>query len=172
MHHEFDGHANGTVVGDLARGTMAGLAATWVMGQVTGYLYQAESDEARQAEDQARGGTTAYGVAAEKGAKAVGRELTDHERERAGAAIHWVLGAGAGAAYGAMRGRIPGAHLGAGLLFGTGFWAAVDEGVNTVLGLTPPPTAFPWQTHGRGLTGHLVFGVVAEATLRALDRVA
>lgn len=172
MHYEFDRHPDGSVAGDLARGAIAGLVATWVMGQVTSYLYQEESDEARQAEDEARGGKTAYGVAAEKSAEAVGRQLTKEERKQAGAAIHWVLGAGAGVAYAAARGRIPGADLGGGLLFGAGFWAAIDEGANTVLGFTPPPTAFPWQTHGRGLAGHLVFGVVAEATLRALDRVA
>lgn len=163
---------DGSLIGDLARGALAGVAATWIMGQATSYLYEHESGEAREAEDEAREGRTAYGAAAEKVAGVTGRELSDEERQRAGMALHWVLGAGAGAVYGAMRHRLPGADLGAGLLFGTAFWAVVDEGANTALGLTPPPAAFPWQTHARGLAGHLVFGVAAEATLRALDRVA
>jgi hypothetical protein len=43
--------------------------------------------------------------------------------------------------------------------------------MNPVLGLTPGPTAFPCQTHARGLSGHLVFGLV-EVMLEGLDRVA
>jgi len=163
---------NGTLAADLAKGAIAGLVATWVMGQLTTYLYEAENEEARKREDAAREGKTAYGVAAEKAAGMVGRELSDEERQRAGSAIHWVLGAGAGAAYGVMRHRIPAADLGNGLLFGTAFWAVIDEGANVALGLTPGPTEFPWQAHGRGLAGHLLFGVAADVTLRALDRVA
>jgi len=58
-----------------------------------------------------------------------------------------------------------------GTAFGTAFWGFVDEGVVPVLGLTPGPLAFPWQTHARGLVGHLTFGTVTDGTLRVLDRV-
>lgn len=160
-----------TILPDIVKGAVAGAAATWVMGQVTTYLYEQEEKQAREAEDEARGGKTAYGVAAEKAAGALGRELSEEERQQAGAAIHWALGAGAGAVYGALRGRVPGADAANGLLYGAAFWAVIDEGANTTLGLTPGPTAFPWQTHARGLTGHLVFGVAADTALRALDRV-
>jgi hypothetical protein len=47
-----------------------------------------------------------------------------------------------------------------------------NEIMNPALGFTPGPTAFPWQTHARGLGGHLVFGVVNEVMLEDLDRVA
>lgn len=157
---------------DLVKGAIAGAVATWVMGQATTYLYENEPRQAREAEDEARGGKTAYGVAAERAAGLAGRKLTEDQRKQAGAAIHWALGAGAGAVYGALRHRVPGADAGGGLLFGTAFWAVVDEGANTALGLTPGPTAFPWQTHARGLAGHLVFGVAADAALRVLDGVA
>jgi hypothetical protein len=160
---------SGSLTTDLVQGAVAGAAATWVMGQVTSYLYEHESEQARDAEDEARGGKTAYGVAAEKVAGAAGRELTADERKQAGSAIHWALGAGAGAVYGAVRHRVPAANLGNGLLFGTAFWAVIDEGANTLLGLTPGPSQFPWQTHARGLAGHLVFGVAADAALRVLD---
>jgi len=163
---------SGSMAGDLVKGAIAGVAATWVMGQVTTYLYEIESKQARQAEDEARGGTTAYDVAAEKAAEVVGQELSEGQRKQAGSAIHWVLGAGAGAVYGAMRRRVPMADAANGLLFGTAFWAVIDEGANATLGLTPGPTAFPWQTHARGLAGHLVFGVAADAALRAMDQVA
>lgn len=160
---------DGSLVIDLVKGAIAGAAATWVMGQATSYLYENESRQAREAEDEARGNRTAYGVAAEKAAGMVGRELTEDQRQQAGSAIHWALGAGAGAIYGVMRHRVPGVELGNGLLFGAGFWAVIDEGANTALGLTPGPTAFPWQTHARGLAGHLVFGVAAHVVLQVLD---
>lgn len=161
-----------SLAADVAKGALAGALATWVMGYATGYLYEHEAEEAREAEDEARGGRTAYGVAAEKAAGAVGRELGEDERARYGSALHWALGAGAGAVYGALRGRLPGAEAGNGLLFGAGFWAVVDEAGNTALGLTPGPGAFPWQTHARGLAGHLVFGLAADTALRAMDAVA
>ncbi len=159
-------------LGDLVKGALAGAAATWVMGQTTTYLYEHESRQARETEDEARGDKTAYGVAAEKTAGAIGVELSEDQRKQAGMAIHWVLGAGAGAAYGVLRDRIPRLDAGGGLLFGTAFWLIIDEGANYALRLTPGPTAFPWQTHARGLAGHLVFGVAAHAALNALDAVA
>jgi hypothetical protein len=162
----------GSILADVVKGALAGAGATWVMGQVTTFLYEHESKEARKQEDEARGNKIAYWVAAEKAAEMVGRELSDDERKQYGSAIHWGLGVGAGAVYGALRHRVPGADWGNGLLFGTAFWALIDEGANTALGLTPGPTAFPWETHARGLAGHLVFGVAADTTLRALDAVA
>lgn len=158
------------LVTDIALGAAAGLAATWVMGYVTSYLYENEDDAAREREDSARGGKTAYGVAAEKAAAMTGTALSDEQRQQLGSQIHWVLGAGAGAAYGAMRHRVPAADAGYGLVFGTAFWGLIDEGANTALGLTPAPAAFPWQAHARGLTGHLVFGVVTETILDTADR--
>lgn len=103
---------------------------------------------------------------------AAGQELSEDERKKYGSAIHWGLGVGAGAVYGALRDRVPGADWGNGLLFGTAFWALIDEGANTALGLTPGPSRFPWQTHARGLAGHLVFGLAADTALRLMDRVA
>lgn len=48
--------------------------------------------------------------------------------------------------------------LGAGVLTGLGLWLFVDEGANALFGLTPPPTAYPRETHVRGLVGHLAYG--------------
>jgi hypothetical protein len=158
-------------LGDLVRGALAGLAATWVMSQVTTVLYERENEAARKKEDDARGGKSAYGVAAEKGAGLLGIELSDEQRATAGSAVHWVLGAGAGAAYAAMRGRVPYADAGGGLLYGAVFFLAVDELGNTALGLTPGPQAFPWEAHARGLAGHLAFGAATEFSIRALERI-
>lgn len=157
---------------DLVKGAVAGAVATFVMGKVTGYMYEHEDRGVRREEDEARGGRSSYEVAAEKAAAAAGTSLDPRQRARAGSAIHWALGMGAGAAYAVMRRRFQVFGSAAGTAFGTGFWAFMDEGLVPALGLTPGATSFPWQTHARGLVGHLTFGTVTDGTLRLLDRIA
>ncbi len=157
---------------DLLKGAVAGAVATFVMGKVTGYMYEHEDRDARSKEDEVRGGRSSYEVAAEKVATAAGTSLDRRRRRQMGSAVHWTLGIGAGAAYAVLRRRLQGLGSAAGTAFGTGFWAFLDEGLVPALGLTPGATAFPWQTHARGLVGHLTFGTVTEGTLRLLDRVA
>ncbi len=159
------------VLMDLALGAVAGVAATWVMNRATTFLYEREDEQARQREDAARGGKTAYGIAAEKATAALGIRLSDSAQRKLGTGIHWALGAGGGAAYGVLRRRVPHADAGQGLAYGAAFFAVMDEGANTALRLTPPPAAFPWQAHARGLAGHLVYGVVTDTLLDAADRV-
>lgn len=158
-----------SLLADVIDGAIAGAVATWAMGQVTTALYDREGEKARHREDDARGGKSAYGVAAEKVAALAGSELDDDQRERYGSAIHWLLGIGAGAVYGALRPRSEVAALAGGMLFGTAVWLLTDEVATPVMGLTPGPTAFPWQTHARGLAGHLVYGAVANTTLAAIQ---
>jgi hypothetical protein len=59
-----------------------------------------------------------------------------------------------------------------GLAFGTAFYLVLDELLDPALGFTPGPGAFPWQTHLRGLGGHLIYSITGELALDALDRVA
>src|SRR5690242_19143302 len=153
-------------------GAVAGAAATWLMGQVTSFLYAHENAAAREREDRARHGTTAYGVAAERTAEAFDATLSPQQRKTYGLGHHWALGIGAGAAYGALRREIPGVAVADGLAFGLGFFLLMDEGIVYLLGLTPGPQAFPWQTHARGLAGHLVFGTAANAVLSVLESAA
>ncbi|MDQ3951262.1 MAG: DUF1440 domain-containing protein [Gemmatimonadota bacterium] len=158
-----------SMIADMIDGVIAGAVATWVMGKVTTYLYEHEDKAAREREDRAREGKTAYAVAAEKAARLAGAGLSEKEREEYGSAIHWALGVSAGAIYGVLRPRLESSELAHGLAFGTAFWLVMDEGAVYALGLTPGPAAFPWQAHARGLAGHLTFGAVADATLHALQ---
>jgi hypothetical protein len=146
------------------------------MGKATTWLYEHESEPARQREDQARGGRTAYETAAEKFAGLACQPLPDDERKKLGSAIHWSVGLGSSVLYALLRRRLqgqgPGIELAAGALFGTAVWLLLDEAGNVALGLTPGPAAFPWQTHARGLAGHLVLGLAAEGVLQAADAAA
>jgi uncharacterized protein DUF1440 len=154
---------------DLLLGAAAGAVATWTMDRLTTTIYERQPDKVREREDSARGEKTAYEVAAEKGADRLGKELTDDQRQRIGSSIHWSLGVMAGAAYGVLRNAIPAFGIGSGVAYGAAFWLAMDEAAVTALGLAPSPRAFPWQTHARGLAGHLVLGAVIEAPFDLLD---
>ncbi|HEY4639994.1 MAG TPA: DUF1440 domain-containing protein [Thermoanaerobaculia bacterium] len=147
---------------DLLIGIGTAAAATWLMDKATSALYERENPFAKQREDSARGGKSAYENAAE-------RWLGD---KKYGNAIHWALGLSAGALYAGLRHNSKKLHIGSGLLYGALFFATMDEGVNTALKLTPPPKAFPWQTHARGLAGHLLLGGLLEAPFDILDAAA
>jgi len=156
----------------IRRGAAAGAAATWLMTQATTWMYEHEGDDAKRREDRVRGSRTAYEVATEKGARAAGVELDDQRRQRYGTALHWATGIAAGIAYAALRRQMPAVAAARGLAFGAGFFLLVDEIANPALGFTPGPRAFPWQTHARGLGGHLAYGLATELMLEQLDRVA
>jgi hypothetical protein len=160
------------VTADLVKGAIAGTVATLVLDRVTTFMYEHERATVRNAEDRARSGRTAYEVAAEKLAVMLGTDLDAEQRKRVGLVIHWALGIAAGIGYAVYGRQRPSLRRAFGSAFGTAFWAAVDEGLVSLLGLTPPPKAFPVETHVRGLAGHLAFGVVADRTLRLLDAVA
>lgn len=156
-------------LGVLLDGVAAGALATWLMGKVTEALYRQEDPHAREREERARQGRTSYGTAAEKAAGLIGESLSDEQRKLYGKRIHWALGAGAGAAYALIRDRVPAAAAAGGLLFGTAFFLLMDEGLVYALGLTPGPREFPWQSHARGLAGHLAYGATAERALTLME---
>lgn len=154
---------------DILTGAVAGAVAAWVMNQATTWMQEHEGPEARRREEAARGDRTAYEIAAEKAASLAGADLSEARRRQAGTALHWATGIGAGVAYALLRRRAPAVTAAKGLAYGTGFYVVVDELLNPLLGLTPGPQAFPWQTHGRGLGGHLVYGATLEIVLDGLS---
>jgi putative membrane protein len=60
---------------------------------------------------------------------------------------------------------------GAGLPFGAAFWLLADEVSVPLLGLSKGPTEYPVSTHVYALASHLVYGVTAEMSRRALRQV-
>lgn len=148
---------------DLLLGAAAGAAGTFLMDKFTTLAYEREPKAARDREENARGGKTAYAKAAAK------LGASEEQQEAIGQAIHWSLGVGAGALYGALRHRSRKLGLGSGLAYGAAFWLVMDEVATALLRLTPPPQRFPWQTHARGLAGHVVLGGAIEAAFDALD---
>lgn len=83
-----------------------------------------------------------------------------------------MVGLTAGVLYALARRRIARAHSGQGLVFGLAFWLLFDEIMTVAAGLARPPQEYPCQAHARGLAGHVAYGIAADTTLDALDRVA
>jgi hypothetical protein len=135
----------------------AGYGAAQVMGPVTTFLYEQQTDEAKQQEEDASYGV-AYNVAAKKTAALVGKELTQEQAGKAGMAIHYALALGWVPLYMVARRRYGMTPFGAGTASGLSMALLVDEIGNPLLGFTPPPQAYPLVTHLRGIAGHLVYG--------------
>jgi hypothetical protein len=158
-----------SVLADAVKGGLAGLSAGWLMNALTTVIYDRQDPVARSREEDARGGKVASEVAAQKTARLFGRKLNDQSARKWGPVVHDGLAVGAGALYGVFRGRVPRLSLGVGLLFGLAFFVLADELALTALRIAPGPLAFPWQTHARGLAGHLTYGLATETQLRLID---
>jgi uncharacterized membrane protein YagU involved in acid resistance len=133
------------------------------MDRVTTLLYERQSPKTKELETKARDGKFAPEVVAEKAAKLAGRRLSKEQREKTAGAIHWSVGVSSGALYGVLRNRIHRLGIGSGVAYGIALSLLLDEAALTALGLSPPPAEFPWQTHARGVAGHIVLGAVLDA---------
>ncbi len=102
---------------------------------------------------------------------ALDHELTQREKEAAGTAFHYAMGATSGALYGAVAEIIPRVKAGAGLPFGAAVWVIADEGVVPALGLSKPATEYPISIHAYAFTSHLIFGLTTEVVRRAMRSV-
>jgi putative membrane protein len=83
--------------------------------------------------------------------------------------IHWVFGAAAGAAYGAIAEVYPQITGKYGANFGMTLMAVTHEGVLPALGLAAPPPEQEDREKRSEVVTHVVYGVVCE-TVRALVR--
>jgi uncharacterized membrane protein YagU involved in acid resistance len=150
------------VVLDAMRGAAAGAAATWVMDQVTQAMLDAQPPKVSEAER----------LAAVNGKGAV-ENVVDRVESETGfrvplTAVHYGLGVVPGAAYAVLRKRVPLIGAGGGLVYGFLLWLVADEYVNSSLGLSAPPTAYPPETHLRGLVGHAVLGAATNSGIELL----
>jgi uncharacterized membrane protein YagU involved in acid resistance len=97
--------------------------------------------------------------------------LQESEKEPAGAAVHYAFGTLSGGLYGALAEVTPQVTTAAGLPFGAGVWLLADEVSVPLLGLSKGPTAYPASTHVYSLASHLVYGLTAELSRRAVRHV-
>lgn len=162
--------AEESFTGDLLRGAAAGAIATWVMGKATTWFWDHESAASRAKYKELTGGKYVPDRAAEKLENLAGLHPSKEQHQMLAQANHWAVGIGAGIVYSLIKRQNKKVSTGRGLLFGAAFSTLFDEGLITLTGLAEPPQKYPWQAHARGLFGHLIYGVIADAALNVLDQ--
>lgn len=179
----------GDVLKGLAAGVLGGLAASFVMNQFQAALSKLmEGEERSHGAQSLQQGSPDHGIGkelAEQGvdkpddtaparlAQAISlgvfdKELDKSEKEVAGAALHYAMGATSGALYGALAEIIPEVKIAEGVPFGAAVWLIADEGIVPAAGLSKSPAEYPLQIHAYALASHLVFGLTTEVVRRAV----
>jgi hypothetical protein len=147
-------------------GAAAGYLAGQVMDKATTWFYERQSDASKQREGELlpEGAPLA---SARKLAGLIGAEPTDEQAGTIAATLHQGLGQLYGVVAAALTRRgVP--PVRAGLASGAAGFLLVDELANSLF-FTPPPQAYPVESHLRGVVGHLTFGA-ATGVLLALAR--
>ena len=104
-------------------------------------------------------------LAGKKLVSLVGRDVSDQQAAKIGSVVYWALGMSYGMAAAVLaRAGVP--PLVAGIATGA-MALVVDGGVMSAF-FTPPPLAYPLDSHVRELVGHLGYGAVAGTMLSAV----
>jgi putative membrane protein len=158
-------------------GAIGGVAGTWAMNEAQRMWTRAvdgEAPESAAGKHDARDwqerseGQNSNEIAAQTVATAVlGRRLDRDELAVGAALVHFTFGAAAGALYGALAHRHPRYAVGIG--FGLGVWLLADEIAMPLLGLSDSTLRRPAEKRLQSIAAHIVFGMTAESTRRALD---
>jgi putative membrane protein len=182
-----DNGNDGNVWKGLVAGLAGGLVASWTMNQFQAAwmrvaansekphgaqsMQPSEGSTGNQAEDGKEQDDATVETAKVISRNVFGHELEESEKKPAGAAVHYAFGTATGGLYGALAEVTPQVTSGAGVPFGAAFWLLADEISVPVLGLSKGPTEYPVSTHVYALASHLVYGVTAEMSRRALRQV-
>jgi hypothetical protein len=151
----------------LLVGAAAGYLAGKVMDQATTWFYERQSDASKRREQELlpEGAPLA---SARKLAGLIGAEPTDDQAGTIAQAMHQSLGQGYGVVAAALTRRgVP--PLAAGVASGAAGFVLVDELANGLF-FTPPPQAYPVESHLRGLVGHLTLGAAMGVLLAVARR--
>jgi len=160
-----------TVAGDVVKGAVAGLigglVASLVMSEYQALLSTLSEEEKKpkkKKEDE---------PANVKTAEAISENVFDHklkksEKEPAGVAVHYAMGATSGLIYGIAAEIAPVTTAGLGLPFGAAVWLVADDIVVPALGFAKPATEYPLSTHAYALSSHLVYGLATDLVRRAV----
>jgi hypothetical protein len=137
------------------------------MDRATTWFYDRQSDASKQREQELLPDGAPI-AAARKLAGLLGAEPTDDQAGTIALAMHQSLGQGYGVAAAALTRRgVP--PMAAGVASGMAGFLLMDELANSLF-FTPPPQAYPVESHLRGIVGHLTLGVVIGALLAAARR--
>lgn len=154
---------------DIVAGILGGIVATRVNDYVEKAFW-----EATPASEKAREPETEHESSAEAAAHMLLARETEAPRQQdvevVKKGVHYGLGAAWGPLYCWLRRHADMPPALAGITSGTALSLIVDETLNPLLGITPPPDAYPESAHLRGLLTHVIWGLVCGATAETLRR--
>ena len=157
-------------INDVVKGAVAGfvggLVASFVMSEFQTLLSALSEEEKKSKKKKEEPANV-------KAAEAISEAVFDHklkksEKEPAGEAMHYAMGAASGLIYGAAAEIAPMTTVGLGIPFGAAVWLVADDVVVPALGLAKPATAYPLSTHAYALSSHLVYGLTTDIVRRAV----
>ena len=151
------------ILASVAAGAISGLVGTFAMGQF-------QSLSSRVSQKQSDGGSSSE-PATVKAAEAISenvfdRDLTESEKQQAGPAVDYAIGALIGAVYGVSATAMPISSAGRGMLYGGAVWLLADEFAVPALGLSGSPTKSPLSSHMNALSAHMVYGFTTDLVRR------
>lgn len=100
----------------------------------------------------------------------LGHRLSPGQKGFVAAIVHYGMGAGLGAAYGAAVERVPALNFGMGSAFGVGESLAVESVGNSLLRVTRPLRDYSMFEHLQSAVDHAVYGFTLELTRRSLRK--
>ena len=156
----------GDVVKGAVAGLIGGLVASFVMSEFQ-TLLSALSEEEKKPKKKADEPANV------KAAEEISEVVFDHrlkksEKEPAGEAMHYAMGATSGLIYGVAAEIAPMTTVGLGLPFGAAVWLVADDVVVPAFGLSKPVTEYPLSTHAYALSSHLVYGLTTDLVRRTV----
>lgn len=181
---------------DLLKGALAGLAAGFVASAVMNQFQKTVSpmitgEKRSHGAQSLQKGSPQMGIgkklaedglddptddAAERLANAMnvaatGEALDKGRKDTVGTVLHYGYGASMGAVYGMAAEVLPEIAVGKGAVYGGMIWAAADEGVVPLLGLSKAPVEYPLPVHISALAAHVVYGLVLEVVRRGVRKI-
>lgn len=154
---------------DLAAGVIGGVVATWANDFVEKAFWNVTPEHEKAREPDTEDDSSAH-AAARMLLERVEEKPPEDAVEVARHTVHYGLGAAWGPLYCWLRRHADMTPALAGIASGTALSLIVDETLNPLLHITPPPDAYPPSSHVRGVVTHVVWGLVCGATAETLRR--
>ncbi len=167
--HEGAGMKMRETTAEIVAGVIGGIVATEVNDFVEQVFWHATPEREKAREPETEDDSSAD-AAARKLLECVQDEPSEAQREAVKTTIHFGLGAGWGPLYCWLRRNTRMTPTAAGITSGIALSLIVDEALNPLLRITPPPHAYPASSHVRGLVTHAVWGLVCGAVAEPLRR--
>jgi putative membrane protein len=147
----------------MAAGLIGGIAGSIAIGKFNHYWASATRSNL---EKKGLDSTVKAASAVSEGV--LDHRLSEQEKPKAAAAVHYGFGSTMGALYGVGAALAPAVAGALGMPFGTGVYLAAHAAAVPALGLSKPITEQRLSDEVGELLGHIVYGVVTDITRRGV----